>query len=55
MTESLVISVSAEQIRTLDMAPLQELRQLGSCGCWSWKTALRCNWSGPALMTIRAN
>ena len=27
MTESLVISVSAEQIRTLDMTPLHDLRQ----------------------------
>ena len=30
MSETLLIHISAEQIRALDMAPLQELRQLSA-------------------------
>ena len=55
MSETLLIHISAEQIRALDMAPLQELRQLSAAALLTWKTALHWNWSGPAPMTTRAN
>ena len=46
MSETLLINVSAEQIRALDMAPLQELRQLSAAGLLDLEdsVALQLDW-----------
>ena len=46
MSETLVIHISAEQIRALDMAPLQELRQLSAAALLELEdsVALQLEW-----------